>query len=94
MATIGAYVDNETYSEAQKIADENGTTISMIVKSAFGNIEITDKDIQRNILNEISRIGNNLNQISKNCNQNKTVDKNTLKSLSRIEKYMQSFIKS
>lgn len=91
MATIGAYVDIETFREAKDIAEENNTTVSKIVKSAFAGVEVKDKSLALQILNELSRIGNNLNQISKRCNIKKVVDRETLKSLTRIEQQLQRY---
>ena len=91
MPTISAYVSNEIYKSAKDLADENNTSVSKIIKSAFANVEVKDKSISLQILNELQRIGNNLNQISKRCNIRKSVDIQTLKSLVEIEKHLQEF---
>ena len=91
MPTIGAYVSDKIYKEAKDIADENDTTISKVVLASFENVEVKDKSLALQILNELSRIGNNLNQISKRCNINKAVDRETLKSLTNIEQHLQEF---
>jgi len=92
MATIGASVDDETYQKAKQIAEENHTSVSQIVKASFGGIEVKDKSLALQILNELSAIGNNLNQISKRCNIKKSVDIQTLKSLTNIEQQLKEFI--
>jgi len=91
MPTISAYVSNEIYNNAKDLADENNTSVSKIIKSAFANVEVKDKSISLQILNELQRIGNNLNQISKRCNIRKSVDIQTLKSLAEIEKHLQRY---
>ena len=77
MPTISAYVNEEEFDRAKKIADENHTTRSKILKSAFNNVVVEDKTIDLELINEIRAIGNNLNQIAKRCNTRKSIDKLT-----------------
>ena len=77
MPTISAYVNDEEYIRAKEIADENHTSRSKVLKSAFNNVVIEDKTIELELINEIKAIGNNLNQIAKLCNTRKSIDKLT-----------------
>lgn len=92
MPTISAYVSIKTYDDAKNLAEQNHTSVSKIIKSAFDQVEIKDKSLQLKILNELSAIGNNLNQISKHCNINKKVDILTLHSLVELQKKVDGYI--
>ena len=86
MATISSYVSDEIYENIKEVALSNNISVSKVIKSALDGITIRDRSIELEILYHLNRIGNNLNQISKIANINKFVDKQTLKSLVRIEK--------
>ncbi len=85
MKTIGARVDDELYEIAQRIANENGLTVSKMLKQAFTTAVIKDVSHERKLLHEIHRIGNNINQISKYANTKKVLDRQVLSMLSKIE---------
>ena len=74
---------NKVYSSAQEL----GISLSdYIRRKATGNRERISSKCNKELLYEMNRIGNNLNQIAKHCNINKSVDKLVLKSLVEIEK--------
>lgn len=85
MPTLGAYVSEETYTKIQQIAAEKNLTVSKVVKSAIEGVQIKDESIEIEKLNELARIGNNLNQIAKICNTQKAVDRQILQQLISIE---------
>jgi hypothetical protein len=51
-----------------------------------GKVKITQSSINQDLLYELNRIGNNLNQISKYVNQEKSLDIQVLQTLVSIEK--------
>ncbi len=85
MPTLGAYVSDEVYTKVKQIAEEKNLTISKVVKSAIEGVQIKDESIEIEKLNELARIGNNLNQIAKICNTQKAVDRQILQQLISIE---------
>jgi len=62
------------------------TLSEYIRKKILGNRERITNKCTKELLYEINRIGNNLNQIARHCNINKSVDKLVLKELVDIEK--------
>ena len=85
MPTVGAYVDDDLYAKAKQIADQNGITVSAMVKQALTDATITDTRPKIELLHEMKRIGNNLNQIAKRANTYGVVDRAVLSSLLLIE---------
>jgi antitoxin component of RelBE/YafQ-DinJ toxin-antitoxin module len=85
MKTISAKVDDELYETAKRVAEANGLTVSKMLKQAFTTATIKDTSSEYKILHELNRIGNNLNQIARYANTNKTLDRQILASLSRLE---------
>ena len=85
MKTISAKVDEELYNKAKRIAQENGLTVSAMLKQAFTSATIKDTSADRKILHELHRIGNNLNQIARHANTHKALDRQVLASLVSIE---------
>lgn len=85
MKTIGAKVDDALYETAQRVANENGLTVSKMLKQAFTTATIKDLSYERRLLHELHRIGNNINQVAKYANTNKALDRQVLAMLSRIE---------
>ena len=55
-----------------------------ITKSTIVDVK-KEKSIELEILHNLNKIGNNLNQISKHCNTKKSVDVEVLKTLLEIE---------
>ena len=74
---------NKVYSSAQELDISLSTYIR---KKTLGNRERISSKCDKELLYEMNRIGNNLNQISKHCNTTKTIDKLVLQSLVEIEK--------
>jgi len=68
-----------------KKGKQNENNISEVIKQAILNAKIEDTSLKLEKLYQISAIGNNLNQISKHCNQKKVVDKLVLVQLKTIE---------
>ncbi len=85
MKTIGAKVDDALYETAQRVANENGLTVSKMLKQAFTTATIKDLSYERRLLHELHRIGNNINQVAKYANTNKALDRQVLAMLLRIE---------
>jgi len=79
---------NDEYLLLKQKANNLDITLSEYIrKKILGNRErITNKCTKELLLYEINRIGNNLNQIARHCNINKSVDKLVLKELVDIEK--------
>ena len=70
----------------QKANNLDITLSEYIRKKILGNREKIINKCTKELLYEINRIGNNLNQIAKHCNIRKSVDKLVLKELVDIEK--------
>ena len=80
------FTDDE-YNQLKEKADELDISLSTYIrKKTLGNREKISTKCDKELLYEINRIGNNLNQIAKYCNTTKTIDKLVLKSLVEIEK--------
>lgn len=92
MATIGAYVSDEEADLAKKIAEENHTTVSKIVKNAFSKIEIKDQNIELKKINELKKLGNNLNQIMPYLHVRKSLDKQTFFAIQEIKKHIKDML--
>ena len=85
MRTISAKVSDELYEIAKKKAEENNLTISSMLKQAFTTATIKDKSVEIALAEEINRVGNNLNQISRHANIHKALDRSVLASIKFIE---------
>ncbi len=80
------FTDDE-YNQLKTKADELDISLSdYIRRKSTGNREKISSKYNKELLYYMNRIGNNLNQISKHCNFNKSVDNMVLKSLVEIEK--------
>ncbi len=86
MRTISAKVDDKLYELANSIAQENGLTVSAMLKQSFTSAVIKDTAEEKRIFGELKRIGNNLNQVARYTNIKKVLDRQVLASISRIEK--------
>ena len=77
----------DEYNKLKTKADELGISLSTYIrKKALGNRERISSKCNKELLYEMNRIGNNLNQIARHCNITKTIDKLVLQSLVEIEK--------
>ena len=85
MRTISAKVSDEIYAIVDEIAKSKNITKSEAIKQSILNAKIEDTSLRIEKLYQLSAIGNNLNQISKHCNQRKVVDKLVLIELKTIE---------
>lgn len=92
MKTIAAKVSDELYDQLRQVADEHGITVSKMIVQALETGEIRDTRPQIELLRQINRIGNNLNQIARRCNSQKFVDREVLESLFRIEEEVKRLI--
>ena len=83
----------EEYEKLKEKANTLGiTTSAYIRKKILGNREKVLTKCDKDLLYEINRIGNNLNQIAKHCNINKSVDKLVLQELVTIEQQLQKLL--
>ena len=62
-------VNDEEYEELKKKIDASGMNQQQYILSCVLDKTITNTDGIREILPELKRIGNNLNQIAKRCNE-------------------------
>ncbi len=89
MPTISAKINDEAYLKFKQLATDNNLTMSKMITQAITKSTIVDvkkeKSIELEILHNLNKIGNNLNQISKHCNTKKSVDVEVLKTLLEIE---------
>lgn len=85
MKTISAKVTDEIYDIVDEIAKSKNITKSEAIKQAILSAKIEDTSLKLEKLYQLSAIGNNLNQISKHCNQKKSIDKLVLVQLKSIE---------
>ena len=88
------------YNQIQEKAKSQNLKLSGYVRSVL-NVK-NDLDIKKSksytpcdpeLLREINKIGNNINQISKYLNIKKELDYNILESLEKIEQYIKTLIK-
>ncbi len=92
MRTISAKVNDELYELANRTAQENGLTVSSMLKQSFTSAVIKDTSEEKRIFCELKRIGNNLNQVARYTNIKKVLDRQVLASLSRIEKEVRQIL--
>ena len=89
MKTISAKVSDEIYQTICEICELQKVTKSELIKQSILNAKIVNNfdkmqiQLERNY--QLSAIGNNLNQISKYCNQKKSIDRLVLSQLKAIE---------
>ena len=90
MPTISFRCDDETAEKIQKLADEKGISKSEAIKQMIstGKVQAHNKKDILVMMGELSRIGNNLNQIARVCNYKNAVDKVVIDQLARIEKQL------
>ena len=86
MRTISAKVSDELYQILSDISSSKNITKSEAIKQAILIAKIEDNSLKFKRLYELNAIGNNLNQIAKQCNINKSVDKSILELLVSLEK--------
>lgn len=99
MPTIGAYVSDEEFDRAKKIAEDNNMTVSQVVRNAFNNLAITDQSIElerintmKNLSVNMKRIGENLNQITTHLHVNKVVDRQLYFTIEEIKKDIKAYL--
>lgn len=86
------FSDDEYELLKQKADDFDITLSNYIRKKALGNRERITNKCTKELLYHINRIGNNLNQIAKQCNINQSVDKLVLKELVEIERQLNKLL--
>jgi len=91
--TIAAKVPDELAEAVRKTAEANGITVSTLIKQALTDATIRDASVEREILHQLHRIGNNLNQIARRCNARRVVDRQTLEALLRVEKELKELLR-
>jgi predicted DNA-binding protein len=98
MKTISAKVSDEIYELVDELTKQKNITKSELIKQAILNSKITSGDreklqLKRELLYEINRIGNNINQIAKYCNTKKAIDRVAVIELIEVKKLLQELIK-
>ena len=81
-----------------KIKESNYSNIAtflrdLIFKKKIKIFKIKDYSIYKNLIAEINKIGNNINQIARYCNYYKEVDRNVLAELKKINEQLQEILK-
>ena len=85
MKKISIRIPDETYEELKKIANENGLTLSELIRSKLDNKKnICNKKLNREYLYHLNRIGNNINQIARYVNAKKVVDRLVVIQLTQV----------
>lgn len=84
----------DQYEQVKIDAKDNNMLLSSYIKKKSNLENKLDKKnkIDPMLLYQINKIGNNINQIAKICNIEKTIDIQTLKSLSKIENHLQGIL--
>jgi len=83
----------DEYDKLSQKAEALDITLSQLLrKKISGNREKISTKYDKELLYEINRIGNNLNQLSKHCNITKSIDKLVLQSLVEIERKINEII--
>lgn len=70
------------------LAKENGTTLANLINSKLQNLPL--QKANKELLFELNKIGNNLNQIAKNLNAGSQI--NLIKELLTIERQLQEIL--
>lgn len=97
-------VTPEEHTKLQELSQEKNLKLSGYIRHLIHCENVLDKKtkhitqktytpIDPNLLREINKIGNNINQISKYLNIKKEIDYNILESLEKIEQYIKTLIK-
>ncbi len=89
--SISLRLTENEYNRLKKLSDENGYSVSNFVRKKIFDKKIINKNVIETFLYNANRIGNNLNQIARYCNTNKSVDKIVLEKLIEIEKEIGKF---
>lgn len=80
---------NKLNNETQKL----NMSMSELIRHKILNKKVKVKSkLSTQIVYELNRIGNNLNQIAKHCNTTKTIDKLVLQQLVDIEKELKKIL--
>ena len=97
MKQINFRVKETEYEKLKKEAEKsNFNYVTSFCKQICLNKKVKifkDYSAYKNLLKEINRIGNNINQIARYCNYYKEVDKNVLAELKQINKQLQEILK-
>ena len=97
MKQINFRVKEEEYERLKRqIYNTNFNSVTSFCKQICLNKKVKilkDYSIYKNLIKEISKIGNNINQIARYCNYYKEVDKNVLKELNKINEQLQEILK-
>jgi hypothetical protein len=99
---ISAKVTPEEREKIKAIADAKGLTVSELVRRKLLDIEIPERisperlakknEVFRRYLSELNKIGNNLNQVARHCNQYREVDVLVLEKIVEIERKLTELI--
>jgi len=66
---ISFRVTDKEYDELMKLVDKSGMTQQKFFTSAILNTTVTNMDGMKELVPELKRIGNNLNQLAKKANE-------------------------
>lgn len=93
----------EDFAELELLAETSELTKAEYIRKKLGDFSIDKTRVPRGkiipqqkvdpmLLYEVAKIGNNLNQIAKHCNQKKKVDIEVLTSLVALEKNIKELL--
>lgn len=95
MRTVSAKLSDEDFDKISQLAKEQNLTISSLIKQAVFAAKIVDTKAVKKISQDrnyfLNRIGNNLNQIAKKCNEKNQVTLSTLHTLKSIEEELKKW---
>ena len=98
MKQINFRVKEQQYEKLKKEAEKsNFKTVTSFCKNICINKKVKifkDYSIYKNLIKEINKIGNNINQIARYCNTAKEVDKNVLEELKKINEQLQKMLQN
>ena len=86
MGRITVRLSDDFINKLKAEAKKNDLTLSDMVRVKLTEKNKINKRNNQQLVYEINRLGKNLNQIAKNSNSNKIVDKLVLEKLTKIEK--------
>lgn len=95
MRTVSAKLSDADFEKISMLAREQNLTISSLIKQAVFAAKIVDTKAVKKISQErnyfLNRIGNNLNQIAKKCNEKNQITLSTLHAIKEIEEELKKW---
>ena len=94
MPKISFRCSPELADKLDKLAAEKSSTRSLVICDMLerGKTSTTNKKDLLHLLGHVSKIGNNLNQIARQCNTGKAIDIAMLSTLTNIEKELRQLV--